>query len=238
MTQAKEKQCKGRGLARGAGCGIAGFHNSMHKGLCSSCWPKWLLQDESGKAYLERVQLKAKKKTAIEEKKKTAKAKLDLLSVDAYRAKRLQPVINEIVRLIDYGQPCIASGVTKAQFHAGHFTSVGANRLIALNVHNIHIQSAQSNDHRGGQPIEFLQGLREVYGNEYAEFVMALRGYKRQHKFKKFDFEEVYPMAVKIRNRLKRNVKKRSFDQRLRMRNIVNRVLGLYPDSVFLIVKL
>ena len=229
----KQKQCKGRGLARGAGCGVAGFHNSMHKGLCISCWPQWLLGSEQGKEYLQRVQIKANKQVEHQKKNKRTQAKRELLSVDAYRAKVLQPVINEIVRLIDHEQPCIASGVTYGKFSGGHFTSVGANRLIALNVHNIHIQAFHSNGPQGGQPIEYLQGLRKVYSHEYAEFVMALRGYKRQHKFKKFDFEKAYPIAIKIRNRLKRNTMKRSPAQRIKMRNIVNRVLGLYPNSIF-----
>lgn len=233
MIQAKLKPCKGRGKAKGTGCGVVGIHNAMQRGLCSTCWPEWLLNTEEGKEHLQRVSLKASKQVKHQKKIDRTKAKRQLLSVDAYRAKVLQPVINEIVRLIDYGQPCIASGVTTGKFSGGHFTSVGANRLIALNVHNIHIQAFHSNGPQGGQPIEYLQGLREVYGHEYAEFVMSLRGYKRQHKFKKFDFEEAYPMAVKIRNRLRRNQMKRSPEQRVKMRNIVNRVLGLYPESVF-----
>lgn len=229
----KQKECKGRGLARGNGCGVVGFHHSMHKGLCSTCWPSWLLETEEGKEYLQRVRLKANKEVQHNKKKKRTQAKCDLLSVDAYRAKVLQPVINEIVRLIDHEQPCIASGVTYGKFSGGHFTSVGANRLIALNVHNIHIQAYHSNGPQGGQPIEYLQGLRDVYGHDYAEFVMSLRGYKRQHKFRKFDFEEVYPVAVKIRNRLRRNKLRRSPEQRIKMRNIVNRLIGLYPNSSF-----
>lgn len=227
------KECKGRGLARGFGCGVVGFYNSLHKGLCHTCWPDWLLNTEDGQEYLQRVQLKAKKYVKYEQKQRTTTAKRELLSVDAYRAKVLQPVINEIVRLIDYGQPCIASGVTRAKFSAGHFTSVGANRLIAMNVHNIHIQAYHSNGPQGGQPIEYLAGLREVYGYEYADFVMSLRGYRRTHKFNKSELEEAFKVSLRIRNRLRRNKAVRPPLQRLRLRDMVNRVVGLYPDSVF-----
>lgn len=233
MIQSKQKPCKGRGTAKGEGCGKTGFYNSMNKGLCSGCWPKWLLNTDEGKEHLDRVQIKAKKSIEFARKKDKTKQRRALLSVDAYRSKVLQPVINEIVRLIDHEQPCIASGVTYGKFSGGHFTSVGANRLIALNVHNIHIQAYHSNGPQGGQPIEYLQGLRDIYSHDYAEFVMSLRGYKRQHKFRKFDFEEVYPIAVKIRNRLRRNKLRRSPEQRLKMRNIVNRMIGLYPNSSF-----
>jgi len=234
MIQQKQKQCRGTGMAKGTGCGFVGFHNSMHKGLCSTCWPEWLLESEEGQEYLQRVQVKATKQVEHKAMKKTAIAKRDLLSVDAYRAKVLQPVINEIARLIDHEQPCIASGVTSGKFSGGHFTSVGANRLIALDLHNIHIQAYHSNGPQGGQPIEYLQGLRNVYGNDYAEYVMSLRGYQRQHKFKKFDLESAYPVAVRIKNRLKRNLAKRTPEQRIKLRNIINLVIGLYPASTFI----
>lgn len=233
MIKTKEKECKGRGLARGSGCGISGFHNSIHKGLCSYCWPKWLLNTEEGKEYLQKTQLKASKIVQVERRKETARKKTELLSVDAYRAKKLQPVVNNIIRLIDHGQPCIASGVTYGKFSAGHFTSVGSNRLIALNLHNIHIQAYHSNGPQGGQPIEYLQGLRKVYSNDYAEFVMSLRGYKRQHKFTKAEFEAAYSIATGIRTKLKKELRRRTANERTELRNEINKLIGLYPDSIF-----
>lgn len=237
MIQQKQKPCKGRGLAKGEGCGEEGYYHSMNKGLCTSCWSSWLLNTEAGTDYLNKVQLKAKSDQKHIKRKKKTKDLRELMSVDAYRSKVLQSVINEIVRLIDHGQRCIASGATTGKFSGGHFTSVGANRLIALNVHNIHIQSYHSNGPKGGQPIEYMEGLKKVYGNEYADFILGLRGYKRMHKFKKYEFEQAYKIATKIRTRLKRNLLKRNCQQRIKMRNIVNRALGLYPDSVFMIIS-
>jgi hypothetical protein len=46
-----------------------------------------------------------KKKNAKEKKKMT----IDIMSDDKYRSCVLQPVINEIARIIDFGQPCIAT---------------------------------------------------------------------------------------------------------------------------------
>ena len=198
--------------------------SSLHKGFCSACYAGWLLNTDDGQRYYNRVKIKAK---PIGQKNRT-KQKRELMSSDAYRAKVLQPVINEIVRLIDYGQPCIASGVTTGKFSAGHFISVGANRATALNLHNIHIQAYHSNGPQGGQPIEYLEGLKEVYGDEYAVFVMQFRGYTRKHKISKQEMEQAYPKARRVRNWLKKRKRKWSATDRIRLRNMVNSYLGLY----------
>lgn len=231
--QPKERPCKGTGLARGNGCGIKGFHNSMNKGLCPSCWSNWLLNTDEGKSYLERVQLKAKGQIKHTKRKEKTQSLRKLMTADAYRAKVLQPVVNEIVRLIDYEQPCIASGVTWGKFSAGHFTSVGSNRLIALNLHNIHIQAYHSNGPQGGQPIEYLLGLKKVYSEEYAEFILSLRSYKRQMKFNKADFEKAYSIATGIRSKMKKNPVVNNAAKRIELRNDINLLLGLYPDSIY-----
>lgn len=46
----KEKPCKGRREAKGYGCGKVGYHNSMRRGLCNSCWIDWIKETEEGKA--------------------------------------------------------------------------------------------------------------------------------------------------------------------------------------------
>jgi hypothetical protein len=233
MITVKEKACKGKGLARGEGCGTVGYHSSLKKSLCPSCWYKWLTDSESGRLYMNKITLSASKVVEHEKKKKKTKQKRDLLSVDAYRAKILQPVVNEIIRLIDFGQPCIASGVTRAKWSAGHFTSVGANRLIALNAHNIHIQSFHSNGKKGGQPIEYLQGLKTVYSLEYSDFILDLRKFKRQFRFNKSELEEAHKKAMIFRRHMKTHTRVITPLERIKKRNELNVFLGLYPDSVF-----
>lgn len=233
MIPKKEKPCSGKGLAKGSGCNQPGFHNSMQKGLCSDCWPKWLLETEEGKTYLDRVSLKANKQVIHRKSQVKTTAKRELMSVDAYRAKVLQPVINEIVRLIDYEQPCIASGVARGKFSAGHFTSVGSNRLIAMNLHNIHIQAFHSNGPQGGQPIEYLQGLKDVYSIGYSKFVVGLRRFKRIQKFNKNELVEAYEKAKPIRLELRKDKRIRSAKERIELRNEINQRIGLYPNSIY-----
>lgn len=230
--QNKPKPCKGRREAKGHGCGEVGIYNGMHRGLCPSCWADWLMNTEDGQRHIQKVSLKAKKEVGTKRRVETTRKKRELMSVDAYRAKVLQPVINEIVRLIDYGQPCIASGVTSGKFAGGHFYSVGANRHISLNLHNIHIQAYHSNGPQGGQPVEYLKGLQRVYGHDYADFILDLKKYRPIHKISKQDMEAAYPVACRIRNWLRKNQCRRTPAQRIRLRNIINVRLNLYATGV------
>ena len=110
---------------------------------------------------------KAKQEWSKEKKKKT----IELLSKDGYREKYIQPLINEIARIIDKDQPCIASGVTSGKMAGGHYHSVGHNRTLALNLHNVHQQAFHSNGPQGGQHIKYRHGLIRVYGERYTEFI-------------------------------------------------------------------
>lgn len=132
-----------------------------YKPLMKWCSPSCMW--EAGKKQLE---LKQKKDNQVWKKQEKEK----LMTKPDYE-KLLEVEINTIVRLIDKGQPCIASGVTKFKANAGHFVAVGANKSIRYNLHNIHIQSVQSNKDRGGEPIKYLDGLERIYGKEYAEYV-------------------------------------------------------------------
>ena len=224
------KPCKGRGLAKGSGCGTEGYYNSLQKGLCPHCWVDWLYNTPEGREYFNRVKLKAKTETETKRKRKTTESKRELMSSDAYRSKVLQPVINEIARLIDYGQPFIASGVTSGKFAGGHFISVGANRASALNLHNIHIQAYHSNGPQGGQPLEYLAGIKQIYGNDYADYLLSFRGYSNANRITKQQMTDAYPKAKRVRNWLRKNTAIRPPVKRIRMRNLVNQYLGIYED--------
>ena len=228
-----KKNCKGKGLAKGNGCGSLEFIKPLNKGLCSSCWKEWLLSSENGKEYLQKVSIKAKAIIKHDAKQAKTKGLRKLMSVDAYRAKVLQPVINEIARLIDFGQPCIASGRTKGKMAGGHRKSIGTNRGIALNVHNIHIQSFESNSFRGGDERAYDAGINREYGNEYLDFLISLENYTA--KFSKSELEESYKKACEFRNKLKKDKKVLSPKDRINKRNEANEFIGLYDkkESLF-----
>lgn len=166
------------------------------------------------------------KQSKAEKKEKT----IDLLSADGYRQKYVQPIINEIARLIDYGQPCIATGSTKGKMSGGHFWSVGSNRTTCLNLHNIHVQSFHSNSALGGDNIRYREGIIKVYGINYMEQIEALNLLKPL-KLTKDDLIEIKKIATQIRNELKAYLKVNCPEERIRLREYVNQQLGIYERN-------
>ncbi len=123
--------------------------------------------DECTKEFYHAV----KRKQIKDAERAKAKHKVTRLTANGYRSKHVQPLINELARIIDHGQPCIATGNIKGKMNGGHYHSVGSNVTLSLNLHNIHIQSEQSNSHKGGDAIRYRHGLIEIYGQKYADFV-------------------------------------------------------------------
>ena len=218
--------CKGKGNARGSGCGLEGYIKPLNKGLCTTCWIDWLLNTEKGSEYRIKTTIQAKKTVIHKSKKEKSEGLKKLMSVDAYRAKVLQPIINEISRLIDYGQPCIATNRTTGKMAGGHRKSVGTNRGIALNLHNIHIQCFESNSFRGGDERLYDAGIIRVYGQEYLDYLISIENYTA--KFSKRDLEEAFVKAKEFRNELKNNLQVRNPNERRALRDLGNKKIGLY----------
>lgn len=170
--------------------------------------------------------LKQAKKERTEKVKQTSEKKVDLMSTDKYRSKYVQPLINEIARLIDYGQPCIASGKFGKQ-NGGHFIATGSNRTLTLNLHNIHVQSFESNHFKSGDNLRYRQGLIDTYGIAYLEKVEALKAIKPLH-LTKDDLKEVKWIATDILKELKADLRVREPEERIRLREIYNQQLGIY----------
>lgn len=222
----KKKTCKGNYRSNYFnGCGELRYIEKY--GLCLSCYREWCYSTGEGNAHLKKhIIPKAKKEVALKEKAETKKAKVDLMSNDQYRQKYVQPIINEIARLIDYGQPCIASG-TYGKMAGGHYIAVGANRTTALNLHNIHIQSFHSNGPKGGDNLRYRQGIIETYGQDYLDKMNSLHMIDPL-KLTKEDLKRVKKIAGKIRNDLKKNPVKLPPKARIRLRENINQKIGIY----------
>lgn len=227
MIKQNQKPCKGRREAKGLGCGNVGIYNSFHKGLCPACWADFLINTEAGQRRMKKAAIQAKK----EAKERRKEERVKIMSVNEYRSKKVQPIINEIARLIDYGQPCIATGYTSGKINGGHYYSIGANPNLALNLHNIHLQSEYSNQYKGGQAREYFQGLISTYGSEYSMKVSDLKRVYKDRTISKQELLEVYPKALRVRRWLRKNKEKRTPEQRIRLRIIINNYLGLYPGQ-------
>ena len=104
--QISMKRCRATGKAINfKGCGQSKY---LHKfGLCKDCFFEWLYNTTEGKTFLDSTQIRAKKHVQKEQKKEQSKKKeetrqkkIDLMSSDKYRSEILQPIFNEIARLI------------------------------------------------------------------------------------------------------------------------------------------
>lgn len=201
-------------------------HSTLEK-TCRQyeCMVEYALQvakDPKNKVNAEKLE----KKDWFERK---ANLTFESMSSDAYRSKVIQPIINEIARLIDYGQPCIASGRYTGKMAGGHFVSVGANRSVSLNLHNIHIQSFESNSFKSGDESNYRLGIIKTYGQQYFDFMDSLRHLKGIDLSKSI-LSEIKPVITQIRNDLKRNTIKRTPQERIELRNEINEKIGIYSE--------
>ncbi len=183
--------------------------------------------DECTKEFYHAV----KRKQIKEAERAKAKHKVTRLTANGYRSKHVQPLINELARIIDHDQPCIATGNIKGKMNGGHYHSVGSNVTLSLNLHNIHIQSEQSNNHKGGDAIRYRHGLINIYGQKYADFVdMHLCQCPNLNLTKK-DLEKIKKKLTEINKELKALNKQYTPKQRIKMRNRFNKELGIYESD-------
>lgn len=186
------------------------------------------------KCAIEYAKLKEEKKQA-ERKKLTEKMKWALETPNSYRKNKLQPVVNECIRIIDNGQQCICRPNELGQ-DAGHFISTGSNVTLSLNFHNIHLQSKNSNGYRGGESLKFYKGLKRIYGNNYAEFCDQLQQCEPLHLTKE-EMKEARERLMKFRLYIRKTIiKPLKPSERLYYRNEANKVLDIYQKkySIFL----
>lgn len=92
------------------------------------------------------------------------------LKTMSFYEKKLQNEVNTIARLIDYGQTCISCN-KNGKPQAGHRHSIGANKTIRFNLHNLHFQDYRCNVELSGNPDNYDKGLTEKYGQQYQEYV-------------------------------------------------------------------
>ncbi len=228
------KVCKGTGKARGFGCGKQDAHYKF--GLCltvNHCFQNWLHNSEEGQEMIIKASNFGRKKVGQTKKSEASKAKKEgftqLMSVDAYRAKVVQPIFNEIARLIDWGLPCIATG-NFGKMNGGHRISVGANRSVCLNLHNIHRQVFESNHHKSGDPDKYDLGLEKEYGLDYVKYIKSLHQTPLQ-KWTKQILEEIKIKATEQRNKLKSEIDEGiqlNAAQRIAKREEINQAIGIY----------
>lgn len=223
----KDKKCKGINKAHGYdGCGEMVLAVTRRYGLCPKCFFNWMQETAQGKLHYEKQFIqKVKKNLSKEEKKREAEQK------DKYTdwAKKLVVKCQEIARLIDVGQPCLAKGNHASQMHGGHVFSRGSNPSMKFNLHNIHRQGAQSNHFQNDDGL-LREGLIREYGQGYFNFISSMRRIPAL-KLSNLEYKEKYRIACKLANKYRKEGKTFTKDQRIWERHQVNAALGIYPPE-------
>lgn len=142
----------------------------------------------------------------------------------------LQVEINFIVRLIDSGQPCIATEATIGKRNAGHYISRGSNDTIRFHLHNIHIQSEHSNKHLHGDTLRYRAGIKKVYGEEYMDYMDSLQSIKPIN-LSIAEIKEFLPKAKMFKNWLIKEDKIYTAEERLKLRTSINKSIGIYKTT-------
>jgi len=194
-------------------------------GLCSKCFYDWMQNDERGKVYYAKSFAKKVSKVTAKTKKKVSKAKKD--EITNWRQK-LQKNIQLITRLIDNNLPCLARK-TFGQIHAGHVFAKGGNSTMALNLHNMHRQSAYSNTFLNDDG-KLREELIIEYGQDYFNFIKSIMKHKSLQLTNK-DYQEIYYLSLKISNKLEKIDLTYNLDERIDLRNKINVALGIYDEK-------
>ena len=205
MKQKKCKVCKELFLPRQ-------FAQSCCNYICAITHAKKLKQQKEQREWkVEKAELKEKLKTLSE------------------YAKDLQKEVNTIVRLIDKGTQCISTLKSlNDKYDAGHFYSVGGNPALRFHLDNIHAQSVYANQYLSGDQMNYLNGLSEVYGLEYKDYVVSLKGRYTVLKLTIEDMKDKITISRGIVKWLKLQDRKFTVKERIEFRKEYNLKLGIY----------
>lgn len=219
MKQPKPRKCKAKG------CTNTFIQRNSFEVVCSlTCAINEGKRREELKRVKDlRLQKQLDKVRFKELKEKTVKYKV-----------KTQSKVQEIARLIDYGQPCLAKQYIPKKADGGHVFSRKGNENFAMNLHNIFLQSAQSNHFQNDDGL-MRDGVVRVFGEEYLEFIHSLKS-TPVVKYSNEEWHEIYKRACSISNSLKKTPQISDSKNRIGLRNTINLELGIYPKE-YLIFK-
>lgn len=139
-------------------------------------------------AYATQIAEKSRQNRIKSEKKETRERKQKLKTL-ADHAADTQKIVNQSIKVRDYGKPCISCGKPYDDtFQAGHFRSVGAAKHLRFDERNIHGQCVKCNMHLSANLLEYRKGLVNRFG---PEFVEVLENDNRVHKWTREELAEI-----------------------------------------------
>lgn len=219
----KKPICK-KGINKAAGfpgCGSEAWKLNM--GLCPACEYDFYTKDERGKILYQQKRNSLNKKNWKQEKKVLQE---NTKTLSSYK-NDLQKEINTIIRLIDLGHGCIATGSTDGKMNAGHYIGVGANNTLRYHLENIWLQSEHSNMWKSGDTLRYQDGLIILYGKKYLERLNCLKSIS-PIKLNSEDIKSKISICRGIIKWLKLQDKIFSIEERLSLRLRFNDEIGIY----------
>ena len=197
MIPAKEKPCKGTGLAKGYGCGkLTKFRTYGLGKMC--CYPDWLLNSENGKIILEKATLKATKpRRDLEKAQKERKERKGLPALLV----NVRTACHDFIKARDEGKPCISCGVPwSSDFQAGHYFKAELYSNLKFHEDNIHGQCQPCNLRKEGNLGPYSVNLPRRIG---VDKFQKLNELAKQHEVKKWDREELNQIRKYYKQKLK-----------------------------------
>lgn len=204
----QEKKCKGKNQANGfEACGKMTNVAWLKHGLCGSCYPKFLLNDERGKVIMQKAMLKASKPRLQQEKNKEELTKAEKFKKDRdklnYLLVNVRTICHEFIRKRDENKPCISCGTTyNTNFQAGHFYKSELFSNLRFNENNISGQCQQCNLLKEGNESGYRVGLIQRYGQEFVNKIDSLAQHYKKNIFswEREELEEIrryYQLKIK-----------------------------------------
>jgi len=136
-------------------------------------------------------------------------------------AEPLQKSINQIARILDDIQPCLARPTENhTKFDGGHIFGVGAHPSLRYNLWNIHKQSVKSNRDLGGEQLLMIEGIQIRYGEERMDYVLNLPKIYPVIKLNAHERKD----ALKVANQIIRDLEKGI----IYTRDEANKMIGIY----------
>lgn len=140
----------------------------------------------------------------------------------------LQKEINAIVRTIDSQHSCISSQRPLGKsFDAGHLFGRKSNPQIRYQLFNIFAQSVHDNQHKSGNPLEFVDGIEKTFGTEIKDYCLSLKGLPAL-KLSIDNIKEKIPIARSILKWVKLQDRKFTTQERISLRIRFNNELQIY----------
>lgn len=185
--------------------------------------------NEAKNALIKKAMEKARAKTKIKTKEETKFLREKLKTLSDWK-NDLQKEINAIVREIDKGHPCIATGATSGKMNAGHYIGVGANDTLRFHLENIWIQSEHSNMWKSGDTLRYQDGIISLYGKEYLESLNSLKTIQ-PIKLSIDEIKEKIPICRGILKWLKLQDRMFTNQERLELRKEFNEKINIYDPA-------